>query len=204
MLEGLAQDVLPSGLGEQVDLGAGQVDRRGQHVDAVALDDHLRRLRPAEQHVVDGHLDAVRVEAAGPRERRLGVQVDDQGVSPSSTSPAAREWTEVVFATPPFWFASAKTVPIGTSVARRCNPFGAASAGRFATRMRQIPARMFREACRAGGRRVPWHGTAGFRTDVSRNASGRRPAGPVRRRGLGRVRRPSGRRRRKRRTTTPA
>ena len=84
-----------------------------------------RRLRPAQQHVVDGHLDAVRVEAAGPGERRLGVQVDDQGVSPSSTSPAASEWTEVVFATPPFWFASATTVPIGTSVARRCKPFRA-------------------------------------------------------------------------------
>ena len=74
-----AQHVLPARSAHQLGLGAGQLDRGGQQVDAVlGRQDRHRRADPAEQHVVDAELDGLRVQPERERQAGLRVQVDQQ------------------------------------------------------------------------------------------------------------------------------
>ena len=74
-----AQHVLAARPAHQLRLGAGQLDGRGQQVDAVLgrLDGH-RRADPAEQHVVHAELDGLRVQAEGEGQAGLRVEVDQE------------------------------------------------------------------------------------------------------------------------------
>ena len=72
-------DVLAAGAGEQVGLGAGQLDRGRQQVDAVlGLDDHLGRVEALGQHVVDRELEVLGVDAQREGQAGLRVEVDEQ------------------------------------------------------------------------------------------------------------------------------
>ena len=74
--------MLAAGPGEQVDLGTGQVDRGGKHVepgDARDGQGHLGDAPATDEHVVQRAVECVGVEAEREREAGLRIEVDDQG-----------------------------------------------------------------------------------------------------------------------------
>ena len=100
---------------QQHRVGAGEVDGRGQQRHPVGrLEQHLLRVRVTGDHVVDRLVEAVGVVPERERETALRIEVHDQHGVPSPVSAAPSEATVVVFATPPFWLATASTVVTGT------------------------------------------------------------------------------------------
>ena len=79
LLERALDHVLAARAGQQVGLGAGQLDRGRQHVDAVlGLDDDLQRVHALGQDVVHGDLEVLRIDAERERQAGLRVEVDQQ------------------------------------------------------------------------------------------------------------------------------
>ena len=77
-LEGPGQGVLTPGLGEQVDLGAGEVDRGRQQMQLARLDHHLFGGHVVDQHVVERVLQVLGDHAQRVGEAGLGVEIDHQ------------------------------------------------------------------------------------------------------------------------------
>ena len=72
------QRVLPAGAGEEVQLGAGEVDVGREQPDAARVDDRVLGLDPLEQHVVERRRALLGLEPEREREARLRVEVDEQ------------------------------------------------------------------------------------------------------------------------------
>ncbi len=70
--------MLAAGAGEQVDLGAGQVDRRGEQRHRTHLEQDLLGFVPPEGDVVKAQSDGVGVEPHRPCETGLRIEVDEQ------------------------------------------------------------------------------------------------------------------------------
>ena len=82
---GLPEDVLAAGPAEQVHLCPGQIDGGRDEVEPGGLRDvahHLGQLGPADQHVVQRHIEALWVEAEREGQTRLRVEVDHEHAVP--------------------------------------------------------------------------------------------------------------------------
>ncbi len=78
-LQRRAHHVLPPGAGQQVGLGARELDGRRQQVDALlGGDQHLGRLDAGGEDVVHRELEVLGVDAQRERQAGLGVEVDEQ------------------------------------------------------------------------------------------------------------------------------
>ena len=83
LLERALDDVLAPGAGEEVGLGAGELDRGRQDVDALlGLDDDLDRVDTLGQDVVDRGLEVLGVDAEREGQAGLRVEVDQQHAVP--------------------------------------------------------------------------------------------------------------------------
>ena len=81
-LERPGQDVLAPGPGQQVDLGAGQVDggrHHGETGNPGHREAHVGHLGAPDEHVVERLIEPVGVEAEGEGEAGLWVEVDQEG-----------------------------------------------------------------------------------------------------------------------------
>ena len=70
--------LLATGAGEQVHLGAGEIDVGGQQTHAARVDDRVLGLHPLEQHVVQRGGALLGLESQREREARLRIEVDEE------------------------------------------------------------------------------------------------------------------------------
>ena len=112
-LQGPAQDVLTRRPGQEMDLGAGQVDGGWQDVETVDPTDAVTgigRLHRPHEDIVERRRQGTRGPARSSRSGRPGGRGRRAGpgirIRPRRYP---REWTVVVLATPPFWLATATT-----------------------------------------------------------------------------------------------
>ena len=73
-----AQRVLAARPGEQVSLGAGEVDVRRDDIDLGELMDGLADRDTADEHVVNGEIERVGIEAEREAQTALGIEVDQE------------------------------------------------------------------------------------------------------------------------------